>query len=347
MTRKNVVPRRTALQLGAAALVVPSWARAATRSMVVVDAGGALEDAYRKAIYEPWAQKTGIEIVTGPDPTANLKSMVDAGVMDWDVAQLDSVEAAAAARQGLLEPLDYDIIDKNDIIPGMAHEYYISSDLAATCLSWNTDRLNGGPAPSTWVQAWNLKQYVGQRGILRTAPQTLEIALMADGVDKDHLYPLDVARGLRSLDKIKNQILWWDNGAQGAQILIDGDVVISMEWEGRVKRPRDLGAKVDFTLNQALYGADAWAVPKGVKNKKLSMEFVAFALAGPQQLAYSRLLPYGPVSLKAISMMNKTEFTKSPSNPAVRREGVVMNFDWWAENNEKISEQFNRWLIAG
>ena len=311
--------RRRLLRTGfgaATLLAAPRIVRAADTQMVVVSSGGALEDAYRESIYKPWTQKTGIQVVTGPNAAAKLKAMVDAKAVEWDVAQLDAAAAATAARLGLLEKLDYSVIDRNGVLDGMARDYYIVSDLAGTVLSWNTDRLKGTP-PATWAEAWDLKKFSGSRGILKRASQTLEIALMADSVTPDKLYPLDVPRALRSLEKIKSQIYWRDSGAQGAQIIIDGDVSMAMEWQGRVDAPKKAGAKVDYHLNQALYASDTWAVPKGAKNIKRSMEFIAFAMQGPQQLAYSKLLPYGPVSKVAISMMDPTQLARSPSSPAV------------------------------
>ena len=341
--------RRGLVKLGmasAATLAAPALVRADGGTMVVVSSGGALEDAYRDAIYKPWTAKTGIQVITGPNAAAKLKAMVDAKSMEWDVAQLDAAAAATASRLGLLEPLDYSVIDKTNLLPDMARERYVISDLAGTILSWNTAAITGTP-PASWAEAWNVTKFPGQRGILKRASQTLEIALMADGADKDKLYPLDVDRALRSLGRIKDHVYWWDSGAQGAQILINGDVSIAMEWQGRVSGPKRAGAKVDFHLNQALYASDSWAVPKGARNIRRSMEFIAFAMAAPQQLAYSKLLPYGPVNKAAIQMMDPADLAKSPSSPEVLARGVRMNVEWWADNNERVSALFNRWVLAG
>ena len=341
--------RRGLIKLGmasAATLAAPALTRADGGSMVVVSSGGALEDAYRDAIYRPWTAKTGIQVITGPNAAAKLKAMVDAKSVEWDVAQLDAAAAATASRQGLLEPLDYSVIDRAGLLPDMARDHYVISDLAGTILSWNTASIPGTP-PANWAEAWDVGKFAGSRGILKRASQTLEIALMADGADKEKLYPLDVERALRSLGRIKEHIYWWDSGAQGAQILINGDVAIAMEWQGRVAAPKRAGAKVDFHLNQALYASDSWAVPKGARNMKRSMEFIAFALAAPQQLAYSKLLPYGPVNKAAIQMMDPGELAKSPSSPEVLSRGVRMNVEWWADNNEKVSTLFNQWVLAG
>lgn len=347
---KQRLSRRAALKIGLGSLALagaPAVVRAQADSMVVVSSGGVLEDAYREAIYKPWTHKTGIQVITGPNPAAKLKSMVEANATEWDVMQIDAAVAASLARQNLLEPLDYSVIGKDDLLAGMANQYYVASDLAGTIISWNTEALKGAAPPQTWAEFWAVDRIPGKRGILKRASQTLEIALMADGADKDKLYPLDVERALRSLAKIKNETYWWDSGAQGAQILIDGEVPLAMEWQGRVALPKKTGAKVDFHLNQALYASDAWTIPKGVKNKKRSMDFIAFAMQADQQFAYSKLLPYGPVNKKAIAMMDPAVLAQSPSSADVLKRGMYMNFEWWADNNEKVSQQFNRWVMAG
>ena len=54
---------------------------------------------------------------------------------------------------------------------------------------------------------------------------TLEIALMADGVAPKDLYPLDLDRAFRKLDEIKDHIaVWWTGGAQSTQLLESGEV---------------------------------------------------------------------------------------------------------------------------
>ena len=81
---------------------------------------------------------TGIEIVSTVNTYSKLKAMVEAGAVEWDVAQMDSSAAATNAAQGLLEKLDYGVIDKTDLIAGVPHESYIPCDVAAAVMSWNT-----------------------------------------------------------------------------------------------------------------------------------------------------------------------------------------------------------------
>ncbi len=44
--------------------------------------------------------------------------------------------------------------------------------------------------------------------------------------------------------------------------------------------------------------------------------------------------------------MDPAQVAHSASSPMLAR-GAKMDFEWWAENNEKVSDHCNRWLLAG
>jgi putative spermidine/putrescine transport system substrate-binding protein len=344
--RRFVQTAATGLAVGVGVLRGSRLARAKPAQMVIVSGGGALEEAFMKAYYQPWTAKTGIKIVTGPNATAKLKAMVEARAVEWDVAQIAAEVAAPLARQGLLEPLDYSLIDKSKLLPGVAHEHFLMCDVAAYIVAWNTKAVKGDRAPRTWAEFWDTQARPGRRGLWKRPFQTMEVALMADGVDKDRLYPLDVERALRSLAKIKPQIYWWDRGAQSAQILIDGEVEISATWNGRVHQPKADGAPVDFHFNQSLFVSDSWVVPRGAPNKRESMEFIASTLQAEAQAAFSRAIPYGPVNPAALKLLDAKTLDTLPSSEANFKRGAFLDPFWWADNGAKTQERFDQWLLA-
>jgi len=346
MTKQRSVSRRVVLGAAAAALATPHVARAKTTSIVVASSGGKLEEAFTVAYYKPFTAKTGIEIVSTTNTYSKLKAMVDAGAVEWDVAQIDSAAAATNAMLGLLEKLDYGVIDKTDLIDGVPHDNYIPCDVAAAVISWNTKNVKAAEAPQTWAELWDMKRFNGQRGFWKQPFQTMEIALMADGVTKDKLYPIDVERALKSLDRIKSQIFWWSSGGQSAQILIDGDISAGMSWNGRVFDPKQAGAPVDFHFNQALFVADSWVIPRGSKNRQAAMDFIAFSLQAAPQAEFAKAIPYGPVNRKALALLDKQRLAFLPSSEENFPKGVFQNFDWWAENGQKTGERFNSWILS-
>ena len=251
--------RALVVATGAAALGAPVILRAAPAQLVISNGGGKLEEAFRATHFAAWTQKTGIKIVGGANTGAKLKAMVEQKAVEWDVSQQPAELAAVMARQGLLEPLDYSLIDKSRMLAGTAHEHFIMSDVVAYHIAWNTRNVKADAAPKDWAAFWAIK---GRKGLWKRAYQTMEVALMADGVDKDKLYPLDVERAFRSLSKIKSDTLFWATGAQSAQILIDGEVETAATWNGRVHDPKQAGAPVDYHFNQSLFVSDAWCIPR-------------------------------------------------------------------------------------
>ncbi|MBV9735701.1 MAG: ABC transporter substrate-binding protein [Acidisphaera sp.] len=346
MTEPRRFPRRAVLGAAAATLAAPAIVGAKPASIVVASSGGKLEEAFTAAYYKPFTAKTGIQIITAVNTYSKLKATVDAGAVEWDVAQMDAAAAANSAKLGLLEKLDYAVIDRTDLVEGVPHEEYIPCDVAAAVMSWNTRNVAPAAAPQSWAELWDTKRFGGQRGFWKQPFQTMEIALMADGVAKDQLYPIDVERALRSLERIKPQIFWWTSGGQSAQILIDGDIAAGMSWNGRVFDPKQGGAPVDFSFNQALFVADAWVIPRGTKNRQAAMDFIAFTLQSGPQAEFAKAIPYGPVNRKALPLIDKPRLAFLPSSDENLPKGVLQNFDWWAQNGQKTGERFNSWMLG-
>ncbi|MCC6471079.1 MAG: ABC transporter substrate-binding protein [Alphaproteobacteria bacterium] len=339
MTRRGAMKGVAAASL---ALGLPAILRAAPSQMVVATGGGKLEEAYQKSVYTPWTAKTGIKIVGAPNTSAKLKAMVEQKAYEWDICQVAAEFAAQAAKQGLLEPLDYGVIDKSKMLPNTCFEHFIVSDVVAYHIAWNTKNVKPGAEPKNWAEFWKAP---GRRGLWKRPFQTMEVALMADGVDKDKLYPLDVDRALKSLDKIKASTLFWNTGAQSAQILIDGEVEISATWNGRVHDPKRAGAPVDYHYNQALFVSDAWAIPKGAPNKKEAMEMIALAMSPRGQADFAKLIPYGPTNTAALALLDAPTLEALPSSEANFKKGVFLDVTYWADNGDRVGPMFEKWVL--
>jgi putative spermidine/putrescine transport system substrate-binding protein len=335
--------RRTLLKgLGAATAVVIGGvpaARAAPAQMVMATGGGKLEEAYRQVIFAPWKEKTGTSIVTTGNDGGKLRAMVEQRRVEWDVMQGPAEGLVVFGRQGLLEPIDYSGIDRSRLAPGTAHDTFVLTDFAAYCIGWNTKNVPRNP-PKDWAGLW---AHVGRIGLWKRPFQSLEVALLADGVAPRNLYPLNLDRAFASLDKVKKKLVWWNTGAQGAQLLLDGEVDAGAIWNGRVHDPRAAGAPVDFHFNQALLVSDAWGVPRGAPNKAEAMKLLAFALSPPVQAAFAKVIPYGPVNRDAIALID--EKTRA-ALPAPGPNNTMLSVEYWSEHGPAVVERFNKYVLA-
>ncbi len=88
---------------------------------------------------------------------------------------------------------------------------------------------------------------------------------MADGVKPADLYPLELdVAAIAKLDTIKDDIVWWESGAQSQELIGSGEVAMSMIWNGRGYSAKHTDNKpVEMQWNQQILTADYFVVPEG------------------------------------------------------------------------------------
>lgn len=107
-------------------------------TLVVVTWGGELETALKKAAegFEE-ANNCTLQWESAPD-YSKVKAMVDAGDVQWDVMSCDSDFAFRGGKQGLLEKMDYNVIDK-DGIEEYCSDYGIPAYTWANVIAYNSE----------------------------------------------------------------------------------------------------------------------------------------------------------------------------------------------------------------
>ncbi|HWO95783.1 MAG TPA: ABC transporter substrate-binding protein [Bacillus sp. (in: firmicutes)] len=316
-------------------------------TLVIVDWGGAITDAHKKTIFEPFEKKHGVKIVVNtPTDYGKFKAMVESGNVEWDVVNVDSDFVLRGANDGLLEKLDYSVINKEGVIPELVHDYGIGAELFSVAISYNTDAFPTGKHPKNWEEFWDTKEFPGARSLWKYPTGTFEAALLADGVRPEDMYPLDVERALKSLDKIKDDVsVWWTTGAQPPQLLASGEVKLAAAWNGRVMSAKAEGAPENVEYNNAVLMSDSWVVPKGTKKKDLAMEFINFAIAKEQQAAFSSEIPYSPINEKALDLLDAETIKQLGQTGENRESQLIVDLNWWDENFDAVNERFQEWLL--
>src|SRR6185369_14560605 len=135
------------------------------------------------------------------------------------------------------------------------------------------------------------KKFPGRRALSANARQMLEIALLADGVAGDKLYPLDLDRAFRKLEEIKPQLAsWWASGAQSVQLLMDGEIDLEAIWNGRAQAAIDDGAAAAYTYDQGIFDIECFMVPKGSRNKVNAMKIINIMLDPKNQAGAASMI---------------------------------------------------------
>lgn len=324
----------------AAGLLLASSASAA--DMVFTSWGGTTQEAQAKSWAEPFEAETSIKVLQdGPTDYGKLKAMVESGNVAWDVVDVEMDFAIKAAKEGLLEPIDFNVVPKADLDPRFTTDHAVGSFYYSFVLAWNNGSVSGGE-PAGWADMFDLEKFPGKRTFYKwSAPGVIEIALLADGVAADQLYPLDLDRAFKKLDTIKPEIVWWSGGAQSQQLIASGEATFGQLWNGRVFALQQEGADVGVSWNQNMTAADVLVVPKGAKNKDAAMKFLATATSPKGQASFAEASGYAPINTAAKAEMPE-DVVKSLPDAYVEGQ-INLDMNYWAENRDTIAERWYAW----
>ena len=311
--------------------------------------GGASGDAMWECYANPYGKVTGIRVIH--DTAVNfskLKAMVETGNVQYDLAELYGMDLyEIGLKQNLFEPIDYTVVKKSDdYFEGTFLSHAVIHDYYATVLSYDASKYPQGKAPQSWEDFWNVKTFPGSRALYNGPLNNLEFALLADGVKPENLYPLDMDRAFKSLDKIKKYVkVWWSAGAQPAQLLTDKEVVMASAWNGRIYDIIKGGAKVGIQWNQGIIMRSPVVVPKGAPNKKQAMEFLDQFSNPDYQACFANKLGY-PGTYKYLSEKVNAEVRPYlVTYPDNMEKMIWNNYKWWVEHKAEAEERWSAWML--
>ncbi len=349
------VHRRSFLT-GAAALVASApviWIpRACAAGKIVIRTiGGAYEEGTVKAIFDPFTKATGVEVVKVPATLGKLLAMFESGNVELDVVDAGELGMISLSQKGALATINYKgwkLSNPDDFDATIRRDDMVANIYFSSVLGYNTQTFPVGKQPRSWAEFWDIKKFPGPRMLadLASGNVDLEFALLADGVAKDRLYPIDIERGFKSLDRVRPAIRkFWDTGALSAQMLADKEVVLGSIWNGRLQAVADKGAPLAIEWNEASLQTQYWGVLKGAKNSETAQRFIDFACQPEIQASFARWIPYGPTNRQAFKTIPADIAARLPSSPEHKAAAFLQNGKWWADNRAKVSERWSQWLL--
>lgn len=315
------------------------------RTLTVTSWGGEYEDAQRQAIFEPFERLTGAKVSVSATDITQLRRMVENDETEWDVSDVLTEDVLPLANLGVLETLDYNVIDVDGIFAEARLDHGVGSSFYSTVLTYRTDRWPDLQPPGSWRDFWDVERYPGTRGLHRQAQGTLEFALLADGVTPNELYPLDVPRAFAALERIlPSMTLWWEQGAQPAQMVTSGDLDMVSAWHSRIFRLREESTAVAIQWNDGALSGDSWVIPGGAPNRDVAMDFINFATRPEICAAFSTLVPFGPVNANTFDLLPADITERLPTAPQHLAVQFFTNFEWWFQHREAIEAEFDDWM---
>ncbi|MFG3594576.1 ABC transporter substrate-binding protein [Bradyrhizobium sp. RDI18] len=365
MSRRRFMQTTSAAMMAGTLPSVGSRASAQSAGELTIrtGSGGAFGNAVIEVLVKPFQAETGIKVTPITDQTnpAQIELMVTTKTVTFDVAQIAQGSALAAAEKGHLEQIDYSIYKKDEldgIIDFAKHPFGVASNIYSIVMVYNTVKFPAGkPRPTTWAEFWDIKKFPGVR-VLTDGQLGIqgpwEEALLADGVPRDKLYPMDIDRIFAGLDRIKPHVRkWWHNGAEIQQIMQEKAADILNSYDSRAVLSMEQGAPIEINRNQAKLISDYWVIPKGSPNARNAQKFIEFATRAERQATFARLFPIGATNRNAYRLIPDVVARRLASHPDYMASSIPIDMKWYAQigsdglsNSQRLAQRWNKWILS-
>ena len=205
--------------------------------------------------------------------------------------------------------------------------------------------------PSTLADFFDLERFPGARGLHNSPAGNLEWALMADGVPGDQIYQVlstesGVDRAFKVLDRIKGNIVWWEDGSKPAALLLNRKVVMTSARSGRIFNAiKDRNEDLAIVWVGQLWDMAVWIIPKGTANLKEALDFIVFASDPKRMALQAELHAYAPVRKSAMALIDDSVRKYLPTAKENVGNVIGMGYKWCTTHKQaiEIEARFARW----
>jgi putative spermidine/putrescine transport system substrate-binding protein len=321
--------------------------------------GGTYQAAQETTAAKPFAAKTGITVKsdTYNGGIAQIRSQVETKNVTWDVVDLQLSDATRACDEGLLEKINISSLApsrdgkaaKDDYPPNALSECLVGNIAWSTLITYNKDKFKGNE-PKKVSDFFDLRKFPGKRGLRKSPEGAMEWALLADGVTAADVYKVlgtqaGVDRALKKLDTIKSSIVWWETGAQPAQLLADGEVSMTSAYNGRIYAAMMNDKKpFGFIWDGQVKNIEGYAIVKGSKNAREAQQFIQFATQPDVLAKLAPLTANGPLRKSSMPLVDAKTAPYLPTAPANQAGAIDVDVGFWADHGDDLNQKFAVWL---
>jgi putative spermidine/putrescine transport system substrate-binding protein len=356
--------QRSGLAAILAACVVASAGARAEDTLSIATWGGAYGQSQEIAYFEPFAKETGTRVATEiyDGTLAKIKAMIGGAESDVDVVDVSAATLGTLCSDGLLETIEASSLGaapggesaQDDFYSGAISSCGVASVAWSTAIAFDRQAF-GKNQPSQIADLLDMKRLPGKRTLPNGPRYTLELALLADGVEPANVYtelasPAGVDRAFKALDKIKADIFWWDNPQEPITWLLEKKVAMAAGYSGRIFRAA-VGdrQRLGVVWDGQIYDLDLWAIPKGAKNKDGAKRFITFATDPARLATQAQLIAYGPMRKSALALVGKHPVIDVemkdflPTAPDNFKKALRFDDSWWSAHADELQKRFEEW----
>ena len=321
------------------------------KGLIRIPAAGSFGRALEKAYFEPFTEDTGIEVqivAGGDDPIAAWEAQKTAGRIQFDLFPNDAIIVTSSPE----EYVDHGLALPDDTL---LHVSFPEKAVPLTpYVGWVIvcDRDAVDRCPRNYSEFFNDDDFPGDRAVPNVGAydvlDTIEAALIADGYEREALYPLDLDKAFVRLEGVRDSIrVFWASFSGAQDVIRSGEAPIVLL---NAARAHQLEAIEDMNLVISYQGASAmnidWVIPRGAPNPDGARIFMQWAIDNPQaQGVMAKLAGYGPVTVAGAEAADKLGVGNHVGLHLeavnIRTTEEIETVSRWVDEN--LDEMMNRW----
>ncbi len=348
--------------------VASAGTAAAATELVVVSWGGAYSASQQNAYHDPYMKENpDIQIInddSSNEAVAKLRAMDEAGNVTWALVDVVAADAIRLCDEGLAIPIEADQVlapapdgtpASEDFGDLLVSECFIPQIVYSTTFGYRTDLVK--EPPTSIADVFDLEKIPGKRSLEKRPINNLEWALLADGVPAEEVYDVldtdeGVERALAKLGTIKDQVVWWEKGAQTPQLLADGEVVMGSTYNGRLfKVIEEDKQPIAMMWDWQVFDLDGWIVPTGGPHQEEVFKYLKWATDTQRLADQAKYISYGPARKSSAPLVGKHATLgiemgpHMPTDPENAKNTLLYNYEWWADHQDDLTKRFQAWLL--
>ncbi|TPM94890.1 extracellular solute-binding protein [Mesorhizobium sp. B2-1-3A] len=326
----------------AIALITSTQSMAQTRELHIMNSGGEYGDALDKCVNGPLLKDASIKVITEtPGGYAKIAAQAKSGVITNTVTDGSTGDMYRLAAEGLLEPIDWAKLNPEPMFDEAKNANGFGASYYSTIMAWRKD----AKAPQNFVDFFDTEKFPGKRALPDYPEFVLAFAAMGDGMTPEDVQKgVDLDRAFKTLERIKKDTIWWQSGAQPAQLLKDNEVQYAIAWSGRV-----LGQEgVESTYNQGMLDISWWMVAKGISEEQRDMLYAWMKLQSNAEVQKCILdfLPYPGPSPQLEKIVTPEVLKTFPTSAENKKVQWLINGQWWFDHAAEVEKRWNEFKLA-
>jgi spermidine/putrescine-binding protein len=342
----------SALLMAGGASTHPTGGSASCKGRVIIaEFGGAYSASIRNTLANPFSAASGCKalVVDTTDRVQKPLAMIKAHRVQWDIVEAVGVEAAQLQSKGALQPIPKATYNqlKKALNPGTVTPYGVS--ISSYTYLWACNKDTVKKCPENAAEFFDTQNFPGRRTVNKDDwLDNIVIALEADGVPANKLFPLDVNRALKKWASLKSQIaVYFTSGDQWQQLFRDKEVDMGMGPDGRTWNLVDQGLNLDISYQGVLYQNDYFVVLKHSPNPAGAFAFMSWYATHPSEQAnFAAQQLYGMPNPKVYKYVSPKVAKQLVDFPPNKKQTYPIDLKWVNDHGVEAAKAWSNFLAG-